>query len=61
MPYKIKKKDGGFAVTTPNHPGGFSKKAQTKAGAASQLRAIMANGGGKERAGWGDLVKGKSK
>lgn len=43
MPYKIKKASGGFKVTTPNHPQGFSKKPQTKQMAKKQMAAIRAN------------------
>lgn len=40
MPYKIKKQDSGFKVTTPGHPQGFSKKPLSKQKATAQLRAI---------------------
>lgn len=43
MPYKISKSGGGYKVTTPNHPHGFSKKPQSHEQASAQLRAIMAN------------------
>ncbi len=45
MPYKIKKKEGGYKVTTPNHPEGFSKKPQSKEGAIKQMVAIKENSG----------------
>ena len=41
MPYKIKKfGKGGYKVTSPNHPGGFSKKPQSKKQAIKQMVAI---------------------
>jgi hypothetical protein len=43
MPYHIEKKGGGYKVTSPNHPGGFSKHPQTKGEAEAQRRAILAN------------------
>lgn len=52
MPYKITpQKGGGFKVTSPNHPQGFSKKSQTKAQAAKQQTAIRINAkdGGKKK------------
>lgn len=43
MPYKVKKDKGGYKVTSPNHPQGFSKKPQSKKQAEAQRRAIEAN------------------
>jgi hypothetical protein len=40
MPYKIQHRGSGFKVTTPNHPGGFSKHSLSKKKAVAQLRAI---------------------
>ena len=40
MPYKVSKRGGGFKVTTPNHPHGFSKKPMSKKKAGKQLAAI---------------------
>jgi hypothetical protein len=40
MPYKIKDSGGGFKVTSPNHPQGFSKKPQSKEMAIKQMVAI---------------------
>lgn len=40
MPYKIRKVNSGFKVTTPKHPQGFSKKPLTKKKAKKQLAAI---------------------
>lgn len=49
MPYKIKKFKGGEKVTSPNHPQGFSKKPQSHAEAAAQMRAIQANTKGEKK------------
>jgi hypothetical protein len=43
MPYKLSKVKGGEKVVSPNHPSGFSKKPQSHAKAAAQMRAIYAN------------------
>ncbi len=44
MPYKVSPvKGGGFKVTSPNHPQGFSKKPQTKEQAEKQAVAIRIN------------------
>ncbi len=53
MPYKIKDEGGGFKVTSPNHPHGFSKKPQSKEMAIKQMVAIKmhskeGDGGGKK-------------
>jgi hypothetical protein len=46
MPYKVKKvAGGGYKVTSPHHPGGFSKKPQSRAQAEAQRRAIEAHDG----------------
>ena len=43
MPYHVTKRGKGFKVTSPNHPGGFSKKPLTKKMARRQQCAIYAN------------------
>lgn len=43
MPYKVKKSGGGYKVTSPDHPSGFSKKPLSKSKARKQLAAIYAN------------------
>lgn len=43
MPYKIAKSGGGFKVTSPNHPHGFSKHPQSKQMAIKQMVAIKMN------------------
>jgi hypothetical protein len=51
VPYKVSpQKGGGFKVTSPNHPQGFSKMPQSKAQAMKQMVAIMVNAkdGGKK-------------
>jgi hypothetical protein len=59
MPYHVEKKGEGFKVTSPNHPGGFSKKPQTKAQAEAQKRAIYANTKEeKPHEAWAKKVKG---
>jgi hypothetical protein len=45
VPYKIAKTGGGFKVTSPNHPHGFSKKPQSKEQAIKQVVAIKINSG----------------
>jgi len=45
MPFKLKKRKGGFKVTTPGHPQGFSKKPLSKKKALKQLYAIKVNTG----------------
>jgi hypothetical protein len=47
MPYKKKKVAGGYKVTSPNHPQGFSKKPLSAKKAEAQRKAIYANTGGK--------------
>lgn len=51
MPYKVTpQKGGGYKVTSPNHPHGFARKAQSKEQAIKQKVAIEINardGGGK--------------
>jgi hypothetical protein len=49
VPYKISKTSSGYKVTSPSHPGGFSKKPQSKEKAEAQRRAIEANTKGKEK------------
>jgi hypothetical protein len=43
MPYRVSKKGGGYKVTSPNHPQGFSKKPLSKERARKQQAAIYAN------------------
>jgi len=43
MPYHVTSKDGGFKVTSKNHPEGFSKRPMSKKRARAQQAAIYAN------------------
>ena len=43
MPYHVTPKDGGFKVTSKNHPNGFSKRPLSKTRARKQQAAIYAN------------------
>lgn len=69
MPYKVSKKGSGYKVTTPNHPQGFSKKAQTAKEAYAQKAAIEHSTGENDKGEkvkpahqeWADKVKGKRK
>lgn len=45
MPYQVEAKGGGYQVTTPNHPQGFSKEPKSKEGAIKQMVAIKLNSG----------------
>ena len=42
MPYNLKRVYGGAKVTSPNHPGGFSRKKMTLRNAKAQLRLLNA-------------------
>jgi hypothetical protein len=42
MPYKLAKPRGGYKVTSPNHPHGFSKHPMSKKKALSQMRLLEA-------------------
>ena len=44
MPYSVKQVSGkGYQCTTPNHPGGFSKKSMSKRKASAQCGIIKRN------------------
>lgn len=44
MPYKIKKVKGGYKVTSPNHPKGFSKAPQSIKKAKAQIGILKSKG-----------------
>ena len=49
MPYEVRKVQGGFKVFKKGSSKAYSKKAQSKAKAEAQMRALYANEKGEKR------------